>query len=90
MILLIELPFMIKIWGNIYLIKNNIDLSKNIQCITSKQIKKCKKTWKGKDNQFEPRLLCSMNTSGKRPNIFKNNNMSLLAIKKWNIRFNKA
>ena len=35
-----------------------IDLSKQKSLITANTIKECKKTWKGKENQFEPRLLC--------------------------------
>ncbi len=45
------------IWSHI-INTQKIDLSKPISYITSKQIKSCKHTWKGQDNQFEPRLLC--------------------------------
>ena len=69
-----------KIWE--YIIKiNNIDLSKDLSFITSKQIKNSKKDWKGKNNQFEPRLLCKMDQFNSRPQILKDNNISLLSIK---------
>ena len=59
-----------EIWEHI--IKcNNIDLTKNYQLISSELIKKSKTSWIGKQNQFEPRLLCKMDTSNLRPNIFK-------------------
>ena len=53
---------------------NNIDLNKYISLITSVQIKNSKKTWNGiKNSQFEPRLLCKMDSSNSRPKIFINN-----------------
>ena len=60
---------------------NKIDVSKYLSFITSKQIKESKKTWKGKNNQFEPRLLCKMDSANSRPAIFKNNNISLISVK---------
>jgi hypothetical protein len=39
--------------------------------ITSAQIKGCKPTWKGKPNQFEPRLLAYQISADARPEIFK-------------------
>jgi len=58
----------------------NIDTNKNIQYITSKDIKNCKKTFNGK-SQFEPRLLCKMDSYESRPDIFKKHNIFLLSIK---------
>jgi len=58
----------------------NIDLSKQCSYISSKQIKKSKETWNGIENQFEPRLLCKMDNSNKRPEIFKKNNISLISV----------
>lgn len=60
---------------------NKIDLSKQISLITAKQIEACSKSWKGKSNKFEARLLCKMDNSNSRPDIFKKNNISLLSIK---------
>jgi len=68
------------IWEHI-INSNNIDLNKDYSTLTSKDIKKCKKTWKGKENQFEPRLLCKMDTSKSRPQCFKDNNISMLSTK---------
>ena len=69
-----------EIWEHI--IKcNNIDLTKNYQLISSELIKKSKTSWIGKQNQFEPRLLCKMDTSNLRPNIFKINNICIISIK---------
>lgn len=59
---------------------NKIDLSKNLSILTSDDIKKCSRTWKGKKNQFEPRLLCKMDNSIKRPDIFKENKICILSI----------
>ena len=67
------------IWSHI-INTQKIDLSKPFSCITSKQIKSCKHTWKGEDNQFEPRLLCKQDNTNSRPNIFKENSISILAI----------
>jgi len=49
--------------------------------ISSEQIKKLKKGWKGKSNQFESRLLCKMDTLEDRPKIFKDLNIHILSIK---------
>ena len=68
------------IWEHI-ISSNNIDLNKDYSVLASKDIKSCKKTWKGKENQFEPRLLCKMDTSKSRPQCFIDNNISLLSIK---------
>ena len=70
----------ITIWEHIFNTLN-IDTNKNIVYITSTQIKDCKETWKGRKNQFEPRLLCKMDSSNSRPNIFKENNLCILSIK---------
>jgi len=69
-----------KIWFHI-IHSCGIDLSKNISYITSKQIKNTKHSWQGIDSQFEPRLLCKMDTSDSRPDIFKDNDICLLSIK---------
>lgn len=68
------------IWKHI-IKSNNIDLTKNISMITAENIKKSNKTWKGKRNQFEPRLLCKMDSNKSRPMIFKENNIYILSIK---------
>ena len=68
------------IWEHIINI-NNIDLTKYLSILSSVNIKKCKNTWKGKQNQFEPRLLCKMDTSKSRPKIFIDNNIYILSIK---------
>ena len=39
--------------------------------ITAETIKQCGKTWTGKANQFEPRLLCYQSSDRDRPEIFK-------------------
>ena len=57
------------------------DPLKYIQYITSKQIKCAQISWTGKKNQFEPRLLCKMDTSESRPDIFKKNNICILSVK---------
>ena len=67
------------IWTHI-INTNNIDLDKDLSILKSEDIKKCNKTWKGKRNQFEPRLLCKMDTSKSRPQIFKDNNICILSI----------
>ncbi len=55
--------------------------SNNDIIITSEKIKNCGKTWKGKANQFEPRLLCKQDTEDDRPQIFKQNNLNIISIK---------
>jgi hypothetical protein len=49
--------------------------------ITADQIKECGKSWKGKANQFEPRLLCYQTSADTRPTVFQNNNLCILPIK---------
>jgi len=68
------------IWEHI-INTNNIDLTKHVSILTSKNIKKCKHTWNGKENQFEPRLLCKMDSDKSRPKIFIDNNICILSIK---------
>lgn len=75
-----SLSILTQIWSHI-ITTNNIDLTNELSILTSKDIKKCKKTWNGKDNQFEPRLLCKMDTSDSRPKCFIDNNISILSIK---------
>ncbi len=50
-------------------------------CISAEQIKKCKKSWKGENCQFEPRLLCKQDCDDDRPQIFKDNNLCIISIK---------
>jgi hypothetical protein len=52
-----------------------------IHLITSSQIKACQSTWTGPANQFEPRLLCKMDTSSSRPSVFQEYNLCLLSVK---------
>lgn len=68
-----------KIWCHIIRCCD-IDLTKKISYITSKQIKNAKHNWQGEHNQFEPRLLCKMDTSDSRPDIFKEHDICLLSI----------
>lgn len=49
--------------------------------ITAEEIKKCGKTWKGKNNQFEPRLLCKQDCVEDKPEIFKDYNINIISIK---------
>ena len=48
--------------------------------ITAEDIKSCKNSWKGKNCQFEPRLLCNINNYEDLPNIFKVKNINIIAI----------
>jgi hypothetical protein len=48
--------------------------------ITADDIKKAGKTWNGKANQFEPRLLAYQTSSNSRPDIFKSKNLYLLPV----------
>jgi hypothetical protein len=67
-----------KIWGHIF---KSIDYDcENEKIITAEDIKKAGKEWKGKANQFEPRLLCKQDTDEERPDIFKKNNICILSI----------
>lgn len=68
------------LWKHI-ITKCNIDLTKKISLISADDIKNCKKSWKGKQNQFEPRLLCKIDSYEMNPQIFKENNISLLSVK---------
>tara|TARA_B110000858_G_C17772979_1_gene460685 strand:+ start:296 stop:1066 length:771 start_codon:yes stop_codon:yes gene_type:complete len=77
-----------EIWKHI-IASNNIDLSKEISYITSGQIKMSKKTWQGKENQFEPRLLCKMDSANSRPEIFASHNISLLSVSNGKYAFMK-
>ena len=58
-----------------------IDLTKKISYITSKQIRNARHSWHGTYSQFEPRLLCKMDTLESRPDVFKNHDICLLSIK---------
>ena len=49
--------------------------------ITAETIKQCGKTWTGKANQFEPRLLCYQSSDRDRPEIFKQYGLCILPIK---------
>jgi hypothetical protein len=49
--------------------------------ITAETIKQCGKTWLGKANQFEPRLLCYQSSDRDRPEIFKQYGLCILPIK---------
>ena len=68
-----------KLWEHI-IKHNNIDI-KNGSIITSSHIKNSQKSWKGKKNQFEPRILCKIDKSQKLPLIFKEKNLCLLSVK---------
>ncbi len=49
--------------------------------ITANDIKKSKSTWKGENNQFEPRLLCKQDSDKDRPKIFKEYEIYIISIK---------
>lgn len=49
--------------------------------ISAKQIKASGKTWLGKDNQFEPRILAYQPSSLSRPQCFKDHNICILPIR---------
>lgn len=49
--------------------------------ITAEEIKNCGKTWKGKNNQFEPRLLCKQDCAEDKPEVFKDYNINIISIK---------
>jgi hypothetical protein len=55
---------------------------KSNRIILNTEIKEAKESWieKGKKSQFEPRLLCKQDFKEERPNIFQQNQLSLLAI----------
>lgn len=53
----------------------------NLTHISSIQIKDAKTTWQGASCQFEPRLLCKMDSSNSRPQVFQDNNLFLISIK---------
>lgn len=48
--------------------------------VSSAQIKECKASWKGKANQFEPRLLAYQISANSRPEIFKRHGFSILPV----------
>lgn len=67
------------IWNHIF---NEIKYNGNKEVvITADEIKKCGKTWKGKNNQFEPRLLCKQDCVEDKPEIFKDYNINIISIK---------
>jgi hypothetical protein len=49
--------------------------------ITADDIKQSGKSWKGKANQFEPRLLAYQTSFKSRPQVFKNHSLFMLPIK---------
>jgi hypothetical protein len=49
--------------------------------ITANEIKSAGKTWTGKTDQFEPRLLCKQDSEEDRPEIFKQNNICIISVK---------
>lgn len=49
--------------------------------ISATEIKDAGKTWKGKSNQFEPRLLCKQDSLEDRPDIFKKNNICIISVR---------
>lgn len=68
------------IWQHI-IDSNNIDLTNYLSIITSEDIKKCRKTWNGHKSQFEPRLLCKMDSNKMRPKVLIDNNICILSVK---------
>ena len=68
-----------EIWEHI-IEYNKVDLRKNLSIITSEQIKKSKLTWRGGSCQFEPRLICKMDSSCSRPKVFVDNDICVLSI----------
>lgn len=59
----------------------NFDKNKHIQYISSNQIKNAKVSWKGPKNQFEPRLLCKMDSIEDLPVIFQLYGICILSVK---------
>jgi hypothetical protein len=55
--------------------------NQDVFTVTADQIKECKNSWKGKANQFEPRLLCYQTSANHRSEIFKKNGIYILPIK---------
>jgi hypothetical protein len=68
-----------KVWKHIF-IEINYKGDKEI-IITAEQIKKSKKTWKGENNQFEPRLLCKQDSDKDRPDIFREYGIYIISVK---------
>lgn len=67
------------IWKHIF---NEINYNGDTEIvITADEIKKCGKTWKGKNNQFEPRLLCKQDCVEDKPKIFKDYGINIISIK---------
>lgn len=68
-----------KVWTHIF---NEIGYTGNTDIIiTAEQIKKSNKTWKGENNQFEPRLLCKQDSDKDRPSIFREYEIYIISIK---------
>lgn len=68
-----------QIWKHIL---NNIKYNGDIDfTITAEQIKNSGSNWKGKKNQFEPRLLCKQDSDNDRPQIFKDHKICIVSVK---------
>ncbi len=67
------------IWTHIF---NTIkyDFAEDI-IITATEIKNAGKTWTGKSDQFEPRLLCKQDSEDDKPEIFKINKICIISVK---------
>jgi hypothetical protein len=68
-----------EIWKHIFAEKKYNGIKEII--ITAEEIKNCGKTWKGINNQFEPRLLCKQDCDDNRPQIFKDYCIYIISIK---------
>ena len=58
--------------------------------ITADDMKKAGKSWNGKANQFEPRLLAYQTSSNSRPDIFKSKNLYLLPVQNGTYMITKS
>lgn len=59
---------------------NGIDPSTRLIIIKTEDIKRCKNTWKGKSNQFEPRLLAKIDCLDDIPDVFKFYGLNIISI----------
>jgi hypothetical protein len=67
-------------WLHIFEANNINPLTLSQIIIKSKDIKNCRSTWKGKSNQFEPRLLTKIDSLDDIPDIFKFYGLNIISI----------
>ncbi len=67
------------VWGHIL---HSIGYNGGDECtVTADQIKKCKQSWTGPENQFEPRLLAYQTSAASRPPAFIEAGLYLLPVR---------